>query len=128
MCSEISAKEFGMMQSDIAHVKDESNKHTVILEKINEKLDNLALKRELEEYRKETDESLASLKELNNKLTNNFLIKVIVLSENKILNFFAGTVFTLFIVATGLNAMQMAQQFFQQSNVIKGTIDVKERK
>ena len=86
------------------------------------------LKREFEEYKKSTDDSLKKLTELNDKLNSNFLIKVIVLSENKVLNFFAGTIFTLFIVATGLSAMQMAQQFLRQPNVIKEVINVKEDK
>ena len=93
-----------------------------------EKLDGLVLKREFEEYKKSTDDSLKKLTELNDKLNSNFLIKVIVLSENKVLNFFAGTIFTLFIVATGLSAMQMAQQFLRQPNVIKEVINVKEGK
>lgn len=93
-----------------------------------EKIDGLALKRELEEYKKSTDDSLEKLTELNDKLNSNFLIRVIVLSENKVLNFFAGTIFTLFIVATGLSAMQMAQQFLRQPNVIKEVINVKEDK
>lgn len=93
-----------------------------------EKLDGLVLKREFEEYKKSTDDSLKKLTELNDKLNSNFLIKVIVLSENKVLNFFAGTIFTLFIVATGLSAMQMAQQFLRQPNVIKEVINVKEDK
>ena len=98
------------------------------LTQILEKIDGLALKRELEEYKKSTDDSLEKLTELNDKLNSNFLIKVIVLSENKVLNFFAGTIFTLFIVATGLSAMQMAQQFLRQPNVIKEVINVKEDK
>lgn len=98
------------------------------LTQILEKIDGLALKRELEEYKKSTDDSLKKLTELNDKLNSNFLIKVIVLSENKVLNFFAGTIFTLFIVATGLSAMQMAQQFLRQPNVIKEVINVKEDK
>lgn len=98
------------------------------LTQILEKIDGLALKRELEEYKKSTDDSLKKLTELNDKLNSNFLIKVIVLSENKVLNFFAGTIFTLFIVATGLSAMQMAQQFLRQPNVIKEVINVKEGK
>ena len=98
------------------------------LTQILEKLDGLVLKRELEEYKKSTDDSLKKLTELNDKLNSNFLIKVIVLSENKVLNFFAGTIFTLFIVATGLSAMQMAQQFLRQPNVIKEVINVKEDK
>lgn len=98
------------------------------LTQILEKLDSLVLKREFEEYKKSTDDSLKKLTELNDKLNSNFLIKVIVLSENKVLNFFAGTVFTLFIVATGLSAMQMAQQFLRQPNVIKEVINVKEDK
>lgn len=98
------------------------------LTQILEKLDGLVLKREFEEYKKSTDDSLKKLTELNDKLNSNFLIKVIVLSENKVLNFFAGTVFTLFIVATGLSAMQMAQQFLRQPNVIKEVINVKEDK
>ncbi|MBB1566278.1 hypothetical protein HG431_000620 [Candidatus Saccharibacteria bacterium] len=98
------------------------------LTQILEKLDGLVLKREFEEYKKSTDDSLKKLTELNNKLNSNFLIKVIVLSENKVLNFFAGTIFTLFIVATGLSAMQMAQQFLRQPNVIKEVINVKEDK
>ena len=98
------------------------------LTQILEKLDGLVLKREFEEYKKSTDDSLEKLTELNDKLNSNFLIKVIVLSENKVLNFFAGTIFTLFIVATGLSAMQMAQQFLRQPNVIKEVINVKEDK
>nr|DAO91053.1 MAG TPA: hypothetical protein [Caudoviricetes sp.]DAT91437.1 MAG TPA: hypothetical protein [Caudoviricetes sp.] len=98
------------------------------LTQILEKLDGLVLKREFEEYKKSTDDSLKKLTELNDKLNSNFLIKVIVLSENKVLNFFAGTIFTLFIVATGLSAMQMAQQFLRQPNVIKEVINVKEDK
>lgn len=98
------------------------------LTQILEKLDGLVLKREFEEYKKSTDDSLKKLTELNDKLNSNFLIKVIVLSENKVLNFFAGTIFTLFIVATGLSAMQMAQQFLRQPNVIKEIINVKEGK
>jgi hypothetical protein len=98
------------------------------LTQILEKLDGLVLKREFEEYKKSTDDSLKKLTELNDKLNSNFLIKVIVLSENKVLNFFAGTIFTLFIVATGLSAMQMAQQFLRQPNVIKEVINVKENK
>ena len=98
------------------------------LTQILEKIDGLALKRELEEYKKSTDDSLEKLTELNDKLNSNFLIRVIVLSENKVLNFFAGTIFTLFIVATGLSAMQMAQQFLRQPNVIKEVINVKESK
>lgn len=98
------------------------------LTQILEKLDGLVLKREFEEYKKSTDDSLRKLMELNDKLNSNFLIKVIVLSENKVLNFFAGTIFTLFIVATGLSAMQMAQQFLRQPNVIKEVINVKEDK
>jgi hypothetical protein len=98
------------------------------LTQILEKLDGLVLKREFEEYKKSTDDSLKKLTELNDKLNSNFLIKVIVLSENKVLNFFAGTIFTLFIVATGLSAMQMAQQFLRQPNVIKEVINVKEGK
>ena len=98
------------------------------LTQILEKIDGLALKRELEEYKKSTDDSLEKLTELNDKLNSNFLIRVIVLSENKVLNFFAGTIFTLFIVATGLSAMQMAQQFLRQPNVIKEVINVKEDK
>nr|DAT03506.1 MAG TPA: hypothetical protein [Caudoviricetes sp.] len=98
------------------------------LTQILEKLDGLVLKREFEEYKKSTDDSLRKLTELNDKLNSNFLIKVIVLSENKVLNFFAGTIFTLFIVATGLSAMQMAQQFLRQPNVIKEVINVKEDK
>lgn len=98
------------------------------LTQILEKLDGLVLKREFEEYKKSTDDSLKKLTELNDKLNSNFLIKVIVLSENKVLNFFAGTIFTLFIVATGLSAMQMAQQFWRQPNVIKEVINVKEDK
>ena len=128
MCSEISAKEFGILQSDVTHVKDTMDRHTVLLEKLDEKLDGLVLKREFEEYKESTNKSLAELKDMNAKLTNNFLIRVIVLSENKILNFFAGTIFTLFIVAAGLSAMQMAQQFLRQPNVIKEVIDVKEDK
>ena len=98
------------------------------LTQILEKIDGLVLKRELEEYKKSTDDSLEKLTELNDKLNSNFLIKVIVLSENKVLNFFAGTIFTLFIVATGLSAIQMAQQFLRQPNVIKEVINVKEDK
>lgn len=98
------------------------------LTQILEKIDGLVLKRELEEYKKSTDDSLEKLTELNDKLNSNFLIKVIVLSENKVLNFFAGTIFTLFIVATGLSAIQMAQQFLRQPNVIKEVINVKEGK
>lgn len=98
------------------------------LTQILEKLDGLVLKREFEEYKKSTDDSLKKLTELNDKLNSNFLIKVIVLSENKVLNFFASTIFTLFIVATGLSAMQMAQQFLRQPNVIKEVINVKEDK
>lgn len=98
------------------------------LTQILEKLDGLVLKREFEEYKKSTDDSLKKLTELNDKLNSNFLIKVIVLSENKVLNFFAGTIFTLFIVATGLSAMQMAQQFLRQPNVIKEVINVKDDK
>ncbi len=98
------------------------------LTQILEKLDGLVLKREFEEYKKSTDDSLKKLTELNDKLNSNFLIKVIVLSENKVLNFFAGTIFTLFIVATGLSAIQMAQQFLRQPNVIKEVINVKEGK
>lgn len=98
------------------------------LTQILEKIDGLALKRELEEYKKSTDDSLEKLTELNDKLNSNFLIRVIVLSENKVLNFFAGTIFTLFIVATGLSAMQIAQQFLRQPNVIKEVINVKEDK
>ena len=98
------------------------------LTQILEKLDGLVLKREFEEYKKSTDDSLKKLTELNDKLNSNFLIKVIVLSENKVLNFFAGTIFTMFIVATGLSAMQMAQQFLRQPNVIKEVINVKEDK
>lgn len=98
------------------------------LTQILEKLDGLVLKREFEEYKKSTDDSLKKLTELNDKLNSNFLIKVIVLSENKVLNFFAGTIFTLSIVATGLSAMQMAQQFLRQPNVIKEVINVKEDK
>lgn len=98
------------------------------LTQILEKLDGLVLKREFGEYKKSTDDSLKKLTELNDKLNSNFLIKVIVLSENKVLNFFAGTIFTLFIVATGLSAMQMAQQFLRQPNVIKEVINVKEDK
>ena len=98
------------------------------LTQILEKLDGLVLKREFEEYKKSTDDSLKKLTQLNDKLNSNFLIKVIVLSENKVLNFFAGTIFTLFIVATGLSAMQMAQQFLRQPNVIKEVINVKESK
>lgn len=98
------------------------------LTQILEKIDGLVLKRELEEYKKSTDDSLEKLTELNDKLNSNFLIRVIVLSENKVLNFFAGTIFTLFIVATGLSAMQMAQQFLRQPNVIKEVINVKESK
>lgn len=98
------------------------------LTQILEKLDGLVLKREFEEYKKSTDDSLKKLTELNDKLNSNFLIKVIVLSENKVLNFFAGTIFTLFIVATGLSTMQMAQQFLRQPNVIKEVINVKEDK
>lgn len=98
------------------------------LTQILEKLDGLVLKREFEEYKKSTDDSLRKLTELNDKLNSNFLIKVIVLSENKVLNFFAGTIFTLFIVATGLSAIQMAQQFLRQPNVIKEVINVKEDK
>lgn len=98
------------------------------LTQILEKIDGLVLKRELEEYKKSTDDSLEKLTELNDKLNSNFLIKVIVLSENKVLNFFAGTIFTLFIVATGLSAIQMAQQFLRQPNVIKEVINVKESK
>ena len=98
------------------------------LTQILEKLDGLVLKREFEEYKKSTDDSLKKLTELNDKLNSNFLIKVIVLSENKVLNFFACTIFTLFIVASGLSAMQMAQQFLRQPNVIKEVINVKEDK
>ncbi len=98
------------------------------LTQILEKIDGLVLKRELEEYKKSTDDSLEKLTELNDKLNSNFLIRVIVLSENKVLNFFAGTIFTLFIVATGLSAMQIAQQFLRQPNVIKEVINVKESK
>ena len=57
------------------------------LTQILEKLDGLVLKREFEEYKKSTDDSLRKLMELNDKLNSNFLIKVIVLSENKVLNF-----------------------------------------
>ena len=128
MCAELSAKEFGMLQSDVNHLKDQADKHTVILEKMNEKLDILAAKSELEEYKESTNKSLAELKELNSKLTSNFLIRVIVLSENKVLNFFAGTIFTLFVVATGLSAMQMAQQLLGKPNIIKEVISVKEDK
>ena len=128
MCSEISAKEFGILQSDVTHVKDTMDRHTVLLEKLDEKLDGLVLKREFEEYKESTNKSLAELKDMNAKLTNNFLIRIIVLSDNKILNFFAGTIFTLFIVAMVLSAMQMAQQFLKQPSAVREIINMKEDK
>lgn len=47
--TEISAREFGKLQSDVAYLKETSDKHTKILEKMDGKLDNMVTEKQLNE-------------------------------------------------------------------------------
>lgn len=44
---EISAKEFGKLQSDVAYLKETSDRHTSLLEKMDTKLDGLVTREQL---------------------------------------------------------------------------------
>ena len=53
--TEISAKEFGMLQATVEHIKETIDKHTIVLERMEDILGGNIPRAEFEQYKKEYD-------------------------------------------------------------------------
>lgn len=53
--TEISAKEFGMLQATVEHIKETIDKHTIVLERMEDILSGNIPRTEFEQYKKEHD-------------------------------------------------------------------------
>lgn len=124
--TEISAKEFGKLQSDVEYLKASSQKHTLLLEGMDTKLDGLVTHEQLNirlhpiEERQTAHDSRILLLEERNKISDASVWKKIGIAFEG--NFIRFVGLSLFICALVVGYMSIRQDLIDRSIPIE-TID-----
>lgn len=98
--------EFGEMKSDLKHVRESMDNHTVVLDRIEEKLNKFATRSDLEVL----ENRVKRIEERNQTIDGNIFMKAIAPGEKKLV--------ALIIKITGLGALilMVAMYVYGQSN------------
>ena len=78
---EINPIEFGEMKSDLKHVRESMDNHTVVLDRIEEKLNKFATRSDL----KVLEKRIGLIEERNRKIDGNIFMKAIAPGEKKVI-------------------------------------------
>ena len=108
----VSAKEFGKMQGDIDHIKRDLDRHTLLLERVDSKLDNLVTHKQLDARLLPIEREVKLLKDAESARSGRLLDKVSAQTENIIVIAIAGALVLLLINATAerLNGQAQTQK------------------
>lgn len=99
--TEISPKEFGRLQSDVKHLKETTDAHTVILEEIRQNTAGAISRKEYEDNKRGTvarlddhEERIEAIERRHETIDASFSKKVTQAFTNNLVKFFAASLFT----------------------------------
>lgn len=102
--TEISAKEFGMLQATVEHIKETIDKHTIVLERMEDILSGNMPRTEFEQYKKEHDTEVRQYYIRREEVES--LLKFWRLITSNLAKLFAVTLVSFAVYATGMMVKQ----------------------
>lgn len=102
--TEISAKEFGMLQATVEHIKETIDRHTIVLERMEDILSGNIPRAEFEQYKKEHDTEIRQYYIRREEVEN--LLKFWRLITSNLAKLFAVALVSFAVYATGVIVKQ----------------------